>query len=310
MRTRRLLELLAYSSLFATTGCEYSEEREPFASRAKYGPEIDACLDDEAKCISLCSHFIDPTHDVDFNEFQRCEITEEHEDGVKLAIEYTYIVNCGRRPDGYRDANECHPTAAGWLARVATLEAASVVAFERLVDALTRLRAPRELIASARRAIGDEIRHARLATRLVQRLDPSVRVAAPQLAEVAAPTLARLAHENAVEGQVGETFGALAATCQARAASDPVIRSVFGAIARDEARHAALAHQLQPWLESQLSPADRLEVARARRDATSRILDSRVGGELPARDRAVLGLPDPRRLAMAAASLFAELPVS
>ena len=307
MRTRRLLELLAYSSLFATTGCEHAEELEPFATRAMYGTEIDACLNDETKCSTLCSHFVDPDHEVDFDRFERCAIIEEHEDRVKLAIEYTYTVNCGRRPDGYRDADECLPTAAGWLARVATLEAASVVAFQRLVDALTRLHAPRALIARARRAVADEIRHARLVERLVRRLDPHVRVAAPRLAEVAPPTLAQLAHENAVEGQVGETFGALVATCQARAARDPIIRRVFGGIAHDEAQHAVLAYQLQPWLESQLAPTERNEIAQARHDATSRILATRVGGELAPRDRAVLGLPDPRRLGAAASKLFASV---
>lgn len=306
----RLLELLVYSSMFATTGCEYSEERDGFASRAEHGPKIDACLNED-RCEPLCAEFVAPEHDVDFDEFQRCEITDEREDGVMVAVEYTYTVNCGRRPDGYVDGcvdgTGRSRSAAAWLARVAQLEAASVTAFERLVQQLARLGAPRAWIASTRRAIADEIRHARLVEALVRRLDPACPVEPPVIVDVESPTVAQLARENAVEGQAGETFGALVATCQARTATDPMIRTVFETIARDEARHAALAHQLQPWLEAQLDATERTAIVHARRDAIARIVKEPVGGELSAADRARLGIPDAARLRAAAARMFASL---
>jgi rubrerythrin len=194
--------------------------------------------------------------------------------------------------------------AGEWLARLATVEAASVTAFVRLARALERLSAPRSMIAAARRAIADEIVHARIVARLARSHGASPQN--PEISEQAEPSLAQLAHENAVEGQVAETFGALIATCQAQHATDPEIRAVFSKIARDEARHAALAHRLAPWLERQLAPDERAAVVDARRSAVAAIAQSGDLG-LSAADRELLGVPAPDRLRVAAAATFAAL---
>ena len=84
------------------------------------------------------------------------------------------------------------------------------------------------------------------------------------------------------------------------------MRGVFARIAIDEARHAALAHELAPWFETQLDDATRSAIAAARRAAAATIVDSfdvRVGEE----DRAMLGIPDAAGLRVAAAQMFAAL---
>jgi hypothetical protein len=56
-----------------------------------------------------------------------------------------------------------------------------------------------------------------------------------------------MAIENAVEGCVRETFGALVAHWQARHARDPDVARVMRVVARDETRHAALAWAIAEW---------------------------------------------------------------
>src|SRR5262249_22157901 len=115
----------------------------------------------------------------------------------------------------------------------------------------------------------------------------------------------QLACENAVEGQVAETLGALVASCQARAAADPSVRAIFAVLARDEARHADLAHRLAGWLDTALPPKARAAVAAVRRDAVEAILSVGIAPDLDRHARALLGLPDPAALAAAARHVFA-----
>jgi len=61
------------------------------------------------------------------------------------------------------------------------------------------------------------------------------------LQDPALDALVDVALENAVEGCVRETYGALIATRQAEAASDPVVRRAMRKIAADETAHAALS---------------------------------------------------------------------
>lgn len=127
----------------------------------------------------------------------------------------------------------------GYFAEMARLEAASVVSFRRLAHQLVRHGAPRTLVRAARRAARDEIRHARLAARLARRFGAEYR--APKIAPARRRSLLALALENAREGTVRETFGALAASYQARAATDLEVRHVMNDVATDETRHADLA---------------------------------------------------------------------
>jgi len=200
---------------------------------------------------------------------------------------------CGRRPDGLvaEHVGGAEVSIAAWLAEAAHLEAASVVAFRRLERELLALGAPRALVATARRSRADEIRHAREMAILAHRFG-----AAPAKVEVAPQherTPFAIALENAVEGCVRETYGALVAAYQARMATDPELRSVLGRIARDEARHASLAHDVARWLEPRLSEGERAEIARARAKAIADLRSAVL--RPPATDVARLaGMPRPR----------------
>jgi hypothetical protein len=315
MRTMRLVDVVFRSSLIAMPACFIvdcsREERDHTATRAEYGTLIDDCIADHDACRVICNNVVAYEEPADgYAHLTKCELTDvapgAPPDWIRLHVEFDVDYDCmgGRRPGGFVERAGRATTAAAWLARAAAVEAASVTAFERLVRALIRLHAPRDLVASARRAIGDEIRHARVVGGLARRMGAVVD--APVIADVAEPTPVEIARENAVEGQVAETLGVLVATCQGRAANDPAMRAVFGAIARDEARHAALAYRLGTWLEPRLTATERAQVADARRAAIATIVDQ-IGVGLAPRDRAVLGIPPVGRLRAAAAAMFAEL---
>jgi hypothetical protein len=173
----------------------------------------------------------------------------------------------GRRPFGGRTVRRVRARDAitAYLARMAHAEAASVVAFDELAASLERLGAPRDLVVASRRSAVDEIRHAATMTRLARRRGvepPPVRRRSPRPRAIES-----IARENAVEGCVRETFGALVATWQAQHAEDPALRRAFTSIAVDETRHAALSWAIAAWIEAQLDPGARARVASAGRAA-------------------------------------------
>ncbi len=159
-----------------------------------------------------------------------------------------------------------------WLARAAWLEAASVHAFRRLARELEAYDAPRALVLRAKACARDEGRHARMMTALAKKhgVCPP-RVATPPLT---VRDLESIARENAVEGCVGETYGALYAAWQA--AHEPVgdVAVAMAAIAPDELRHAALGWAVAEWLDTRLTPEQRERVRRARADAARDIIAS------------------------------------
>ena len=170
----------------------------------------------------------------------------------------------GRRPRGLRRARAaCAPSPAGaYFARMAHDEAASVLAFVRLSDELAAHGAPPALQRAASRARRDEERHARAMAR--QARMRGAPVPAPRVLRHAIRPLEAVARENAVEGCVNETFGALIAAFQAEHAPRGSLRRVFARIAADEARHAALSWAVARWAEARLEPAARARVAAAR----------------------------------------------
>lgn len=170
----------------------------------------------------------------------------------------------GRRPAGLelcslpeRDALAAH------FARSAELEAASVHAFDTLIAELRAHGAPAPLLDRAARAGRDEVRHARDVARLARSFGGRVR--RPRVARVAPRSLEEVALENAVEGCVRETYGALIAAHQSRCAGNRRVRALYARIARDETRHAALSLDVAAWAAPRLSAA-----ARQRVDAASR----------------------------------------
>jgi hypothetical protein len=103
--------------------------------------------------------------------------------------------------------------------------------------------------------------------------------------------LEAIAHENAVEGCVSETFGAVLGAWQAEHASDAEVAAALREIAPDELRHAALAWNVAAWIEPRLSPDARARVEAARADAIATYLQNTpILPEAPIAN--ALGLPN------------------
>lgn len=185
-------------------------------------------------------------------------------------VTVTCTVNCtGRLTEGY-----CAPdgvrSEGDRLAAMAYLEAVSVHAFERLAWELEVHRAPAALQRDARRARRDEVRHTAMTTRLARR-----RGVSPRLPEAPSPARARtlfeMALENAVEGCVRETYGAVQGLVEARTSPDETMRRAMQSIAGDECRHAELAWAVHAWAMARLGDDERRAVERAMKDAIAEI---------------------------------------
>jgi hypothetical protein len=211
------------------------------------------------------------------------------------------IVNCatcaiGRRTQGFAAlATDGGDEVGRYFAAAAQLEAASVVAFRTLGAELAAHGAPASLVRDAARAAEEERRHARI-TRALARAR-GAEVPPVVLPEVAPRDRAALARENAVEGCVRETFGALVAHYQRERAEDPAVRVVMDVIADDETRHAALAWSVAAWLDGVLDADTRASV-RAARDAAVESLAQELQQEVPASLVREAGMP-PREVALA-----------
>jgi hypothetical protein len=112
----------------------------------------------------------------------------------------------------------------------------------------------------------------------------------PRPARVERRTLEAFALENAVEGCVRETYGALVALRQAEHAGDPRVRRAMVRIAADEVRHAALSWRISRWLESRLDAPTRVALKRAQRRAVQDLMRG-AKNEAPLALRAATGLP-------------------
>jgi len=253
---------------------------------------IDSCRTDETSCSNLCTEVL--ARKMNSGELTSCNVGFRSDAAVvNIAWEiYTGGANCpvsGRRADNVRDPGKlvAQDLAGAWLAHAAWLEAAAVHAFARLADELALHGAPPLLIRAAHTAALDEVRHAAIVGSLAARFG-----ARPPIVEVDAPaprSLEAIAIENAAEGCVRETWGAVLASWQACAARDPEVRAAFASIARDETRHAALAWAIDRWATPRLAGAERARVADARASAANELLAS---GEIAlAPHLALLGLP-------------------
>jgi len=203
------------------------------------------------------------------------------EDGrPKTLCDYFSCATDGRRPEGLREAQQHAPGCelGALYAHVAWLEAASVPAFLRLADELTAHGAPEALVKAARRSAGDEVRHTRAMQALARRHGAS-------MPEVELPpfqprSLEAMCTENALEGCVRETFGALVTGWQARTAGDAEVRRALGPISRDELRHAELAWAVDAWAAGLLTAPERERIRQLRREEL-RVLEREVGSQPP-----------------------------
>jgi hypothetical protein len=212
-----------------------------------------------------------------------------------------YVTCIGRRHEGWMASPKPQSDGLGaFFAEIAELEAASVPAFWHLHAELRQHGADSALLEETRRAAADEVRHAGVMGDLARKFGGVPRAA--HVRPLPLRDLARLACENAVEGCVRETFGALVATYQARHATDVDVAGALAEIAEDETRHAALAFRVAAWLEPKLDDVAR-ETVRAAQQAAIAELRAELGHDVPEALRGVAGMPD----AAVAAELLAQL---
>ncbi|HSN28729.1 MAG TPA: ferritin-like domain-containing protein [Kofleriaceae bacterium] len=266
------------------------------SSKASLQLEIESCRVDVDACIVLCSQLMSDASLM--GTLQTCDVSFES-DQVDVTVAYDVYRDTnpcgsiGRRPEGLVAPRRTPAqTALGaWFANTAWLEASSICAFLQLAKELREHGAPRALVRLADASARDEVRHAALMSKLARRFG-----GVPPVVEVMparARSLEALAIENAVEGCVRETWGAVVALWQSERAPDPELRAAFALIARDEVRHAALGWAIDRWATSRLDHGAQVRVALAREAAVRALADERPD-ELPA-----IGLPgaaDARRL--------------
>lgn len=209
----------------------------------------------------------------------------------------------GRLPAGLcrsRRAVRATDPVGSFFAEVANLEAAAITAFGQLARELRLHGAPRSLIHGALRSRRDEVRHARATAGLARQYGG--RPLRPRVAAWTPRGLVEVVADNAVEGCIRETYGALMAHAQARQAAAPRVRRVLAGIAADETRHAALSWSLAEWARARMSPAERRRVTRGTGDALER-MEAELTREQPPEVHAVAGLPQPEH----ATTLFRRL---
>ena len=253
-----------------------------------YSTLLRKCLTDAQPVVgaqlppAACSVFCNAT-------FGPCSVSDVDASTVTVLCQPGCAV--GRRPAGLADVSGCDSRAAGsYFAEIAHLEAASVTAFRILRDELRAHGAPKKLVRAAGRAARDEIRHTRATSALARRFGAAPR--APSLEQSKERSVEAIAIENAIEGCVRETYGALLAPRQAEQARDPVVRAAMLRIARDETRHSALAWRVARFLDTKLSPQARCKVADARHSAARELLSS-LASEPTVSFAELAGLPPP-----------------
>jgi hypothetical protein len=225
---------------------------------------------------------------------------------IDLLCRCDLFVGGGRR--AHRDRPARRPRAraplGAYFARMAREEGASIHAFRRLHMELDALAAPEELSRLAAASVGDEARHARVMAGLSTR-HGGPPMPPPRVRSLGGPRdLEAMARENAVQGCLRETYGALLAWWQASHAADAEVRRAMGRIAADETRHAALAWAVARWAETRLDDEARWRIARAVRSARRTLLAQLAERPHPALVRAG-GLPTPRRARALFSAAFA-----
>ncbi len=197
----------------------------------------------------------------------------------------------GRRPTCLVPAPPSSADSAlgRYFAGLAHLESAAVVAFAILERELGEHGAPPALVEAARRAMSDEVRHADIMGRLAQRF--AAKPTPVELKKRSKRSLLEIALENASEGCVRETYGALQAHYQATVADDPELRGAWAIIAPEETEHAELSHALHRWLMPKLSEDERRQVDSAVRE-TLRALEAELAVESDAELVSSAGVPD------------------
>lgn len=221
--------------------------------------------------------------------------TQEPELTLNISCVVEVTTDCGgvgRRIAGtIALGDEATGSAVGrYYADAACIEAGAAKAFDILATDLDRLGAPARLICEARHAAVQERRHTDMVARIAVRYGGSPRRA--HVTTRPGRSLQAICIENAAEGLVEETYGALVAHWQANAAADAEIRSTMAEIANDETAHAAWSWRLHQWALPRLSENGRHQVERALHNAIAD-LEAKVQKPRDAELVNQAGLPTP-----------------
>ena len=289
LRLRLLSALSAGAVLVPLTGCSTDDDDESLAAKCSGSPSEPRVFDPGTTHFNPGNLPLDaqpPTPTPQFDQ-NNCQVREQVRDGCcnaavtgpdfadgKCCYAFCTGACCGRpllaagKPllpaleerDDWLDqeavvsvalgtnARERALLAAAWL-EDARMEHASIASFARFTLDLLAFGAPAELLEGAQRAVGDEIRHARLCFSLAAaysgtKLGPG---AIPLQGVHPSSSLAEAAAAAVREGCIGETVAALALERQAQSAQSPVLRGILRGIAADEANHAELAWKFVHW---------------------------------------------------------------
>jgi hypothetical protein len=236
-----------------------------------------------ANCAAICDAVFAPHYDGCYPVVA---------DGGEPAAACVTTVPChtGRAPAGLTTSGRvtAESDVGAFLAHAAHLEAASVHAFVRMAAELEAHGAPEALLQAAKRAAMEEVQHARLMTDWAR--SHGAEPVRPRVEPGKVRDLEAILAENAAEGCVRETFGAVLAAHQSLAAQGDQARRRMARIARDETSHAELSWEVARWGERRLDRAARARVSAAR-DRAVAALRQETGREPTAALRRELGLP-------------------
>lgn len=264
---------------------------------------IEDCEDKSTWCQRVCGERTTS----EWENIQSCS-AYENSDGTRGISCTTEGRPCGRRHEGLAPMATIAAGAIGrYLAESAYVEDASVASFEILARELRLHGAPDRLVRAARKSARDEQGHTRVMTALARRHGAT----APRATKPSRPlrSLEAMVTENAIEGCVGETYGALLATYQGAHAEEPRLRAAMRRIAEDETRHAALAWEIAAWAETKLDAEARERVGAARRAAFADLAQA-LSADPPSDVARAVGLPSAAQAKTMLASLASEMPLA
>lgn len=189
----------------------------------------------------------------------------------------------------------------GALANMAAHEGAAAFAFAELAREVEAHGLSSQLVNAAKRAAVEEVRHTQLVGTLAHARGGRFEVRVNRRHE--ARSLEEIALENAVEGCVRETLGAMVGLYQSQHAHDARVREVMKIVSADELGHAAWSHALAETLESRLPLSARRRV-RSAREESLQTAAKELATAVEARHVAALGFPDEERLQSLARALM------
>jgi hypothetical protein len=169
--------------------------------------------------------------------------------------------------DGARYAPEVLAAARQVWTNLALSEYAAITCFSEVVAALSRARAPLDLMGMTSDFLADEVRHVELASRVVMQLGGALPrpFEAERLSPVLAPELTPLQRANELALRVGciaEAFAGRTAHRILRFITHPLLREVYVSILRDEARHRRFGSLYFEWAGERLDLAERVRLGR------------------------------------------------